>query len=262
MMFLREIKALIESKDLLYILVFKEFSIRYKQTVLGILWAIIQPLSLMFIFSFIFTVILPVNIGKIPRPVFYYSALLPWTFFASCLHYAIPSLVNHYNLIKKINFQKIFLPLSGIVVAFVDLLIATVIFLVMLMIYKIPFTLVMFWVIPLMFLLVLFTVAVSLILSALNVYYRDVNLAISFVIQLWFFMTPVFYSVDRVPERLKLFLFLNPLTFIVENTRRCLIEARPVVFWQYIIMLIFILSLFVFAYNFFKRTERKFADVI
>ncbi len=257
-----EIKNLFDFKDLFLIFVWREFNIRYRQSILGILWAAIQPISMMLLFTFVFTKIMPVHISQYPYPVFLYSALLPWSFFAASLNYAIPSLVTNYTLITKIYFPREILPLSGIAIAVVDFCIAALFLILLMIYYKTPFTLTTLWVIPLFFILFLFTIAVCLFLSALNVYYRDVNLAIGFVIQLWFFGTPIFYSIDRVPWHLKLLLFLNPLVFIIENMRRCLLERRSPILWQYIIMLIFVCIISSLSYRFFKSTEKKFADVI
>jgi len=147
-------------------------------------------------------------------------------------------------------------------VAFVDLLISFVILLAMMIFYHIPFTLSTLWVFPLILLLAIFTLSISLILSSLNVFYRDVGLATNFLIQLWFFATPVFYSIDKLSPNLKLILFLNPLTFIIENMRRSLMENRGVVPWQFLLLSIFVLIIFKFSYNFFISAEKRFADVI
>lgn len=253
---------LIKYKDLFLVFVWREFSIRYKQSIFGILWAFIQPLSMMFLFTFVFTYVMPVKVANYPYAIFFYSALLPWTFFSSSLNSSIPSLVGYYNLITKIYFPREILPLSGIAVAFIDFVVASSLFVVLMVYYKIPLSFNMFWFPFLLILLLLFTIAMSLILSALNVYYRDVGLAINFLMQLWFFASPIFYSIDKVPERIKPILFINPLAFIIENMRRCLVEGRAVIWWQYLTMFTFIAAISLLSYRFFKVTERKFADVI
>ena len=199
-----EIIKLFRFRDLFKIFVWREFNIRYRQSFLGVLWAIIQPVSMMLLFTFVFTKIMQVHISKYPYPVFLYTALLPWTFFSASLNYSIPSLVNHYNLITKIYFPREILPLSGIAVAFVDCAISFLFLVILMYYYDITFSRTMFWVFPLFFLLVLFTISVCLIGATLNVYYRDVNLAIGFIIQLWFFATPIFYSVDGLSIKMKL----------------------------------------------------------
>lgn len=229
---------------------------------IGVGWAVFQPLSMMLLFWFVFTYIMPVKMADYPAPLFFYTGLLFWTFFASALNYTIPCLVAHYNLITKIYFPKEILPFAGVALACVDLLFASLFFIALLFFYKIPLSFSALWAFPLILLLLLLTIAVSLFLSAVNVFFRDVQLASNFLIQLWFFATPVFYSVDKMSTNVKLFLFLNPMTFIIENLRRCLFEGRSTVLWQYAVMFIFVAVLLALSYRFFIVVERKFADVI
>jgi len=249
-------------RDLLLVFIWREFAIRYKQSLIGIAWAIFQPVMMMLMFVFVFAYVMPVQISDYPYAIFFYAGILPWGFFASSLNYAIPSLTNHYNLITKIYFPREILPLAGIAVAVIDSLIAGVVYVVLSVLYQVPVTWNALWLLPLLVLLFLFTVSVALLLSSLNVYYRDVKIAIGFLLQLWFFATPVFYSIDRLPAMIKYILFINPMTFIVENIRRCILEGRGVVWWQVAIMFVFIAGLFVMSYRFFTRVEKKFADVI
>ena len=258
----QHLRTLLAYRDLLMVFVWREFSIRYRQSVLGILWALFQPLSMMLLFTFVFTAVMPVPITSSPYPLFFLAALLPWNFFASAVNAAIPTLTGHYNLITKIYFPREILPLAGLALALLDLCISMLLFIVLFIYYGVPLTWASLWFFPLVLLLLFFTVAVALIGSSLNVYYRDVNLLMNFLMQLWFFLTPVLYTVDRVSPRLKVLLFCNPLTFIVENMRRCLIEGRPVIWWQYLIMLCFVLAISYASVLLFKNMERKFADVI
>jgi len=257
------LKRLYRYRHLFLVFVLREFTIRYRQSVIGVLWAVLQPLAMMGLFTFIFTYLIHFNVsGGYPKMLFFFAALLPWTFFSSSLNYSVSSLRDNYELITKIYFPREIIPLSGIVTAIIDYVIAFVIFLLMLAAYNVPVTLNALWIVPLFMLLVLFSISVSLLLSSLNVYYRDVQLAIQFVVQLWFFATPVLYSIDRVSMKLKLLLFLNPLTFIVENMRRCTVEGRGVVLWQFALVTALIIAAYLLAYRFFIRTERAFADVI
>lgn len=256
------LRELLKFRDLFLVFIWREFSIRYRQSLIGVLWAIVQPVSMMLLFTFVFSYVMPLKVSDYPYPVFLYAALLPWTFFSSSLNYAIPSLVGHYNLITKIYFPRAIIPLSGVGLALIDFVIASIFFVLLLAVYQIQATVNVLWFFPLLLLLLLFTVSMSLIFSALNVYYRDVNLAINFLVQLWFFATPIFYSTDKVPDKFRIILFLNPLSFIVVNIRRCLVEGNTVIWWQYLIMLAIIVSIAVISYKFFMITERKFADVI
>jgi len=249
-------------KDLFFILIWRELLIRYKQTALGILWALVQPLSMMFLFVLVFGMILKIETNGYPKVLFYYSGLVPWTFFSSSISASISSLVAHRNLITKIYFPRELIIFSRIMVFLADFTVSFGLLFILLIIYKIPLSLNMLWAIPLFFLLFLFTAAMGLMLATINVYYRDVRLASGFLLRLWFFATPVFYSIDPLPIKIKLILFLNPLTYIVENLRRVLIEGRGIVMWQLSIETIFILSLFILCYKGFIYLERSFADVI
>ncbi|MGC8719090.1 MAG: ABC transporter permease [Thermodesulforhabdaceae bacterium] len=256
------IKKIWEYRDLLIVFAWREFVIRYRQSIIGILWAVIQPLSMMLLFTFVFSIILDVRISDKPYPLFFYLGALPWTFFSSSLHYAIPSLTNHYGLITKIYFPREILPMSYIAVALVDFLIATLCLALLLVVYRVHLTWNALWFIPLTLILIIFTIAVAVFLSGLNVYYRDVKAATGFLVQIWFFASPVMYSIDQVDFKLKLILFLNPLTFIIENMRRCVLEGRAVIWWQFLVMTGLILLFFALCYRFFESIERSFADVI
>lgn len=257
------IKRILPYKDLFIIFILREVMIRYRHSLLGILWAVIQPLAMMALFTFVFTYVVKIGLsGDSPKPVFFYSALVPWTFFATSLNQCIPSLSNHQNLITKIYFPREIIPLSRIASAMIDFFIAAILLIPFLLFYKISPTVHTFWVIPLFAILLLFTVSVSLLLSSLNVYYRDVQLASRFLIQLWFFASPILYSIDTVSIKLKIFLFLNPMTFIIENMRRCLIEGRGVVPWQFAFVTLLTIAFYLLAYRFFIKTEKAFSDVI
>jgi len=255
-------KRLFPFRDLLYVFIWREFGVRYRNSVLGILWSIIQPLSMMVLFTFIFTYIIKVKVGDYPKPVFFYSALLPWTFFSAALNSSITSLSGSQGLITKIYFPREVLPISSICVAFLDLLIASSFYIVLLFYYNISLNLTILWIIPIFFLLFLFTLSVSLIFSSLNVYYKDVGLLTTFLLRLLFFGSPIIYSIDSLSLKLKLLLFLNPLTFIIENTRRVILEGRNVVLWQFALAMVLVLVLFHFSYKLFIKIEKNFADVI
>ncbi|QWR77658.1 ABC transporter permease [Candidatus Magnetomonas plexicatena] len=247
---------------MLLIFVWREFTVRYRQSSIGILWALVQPLSMMLLFLFIFSYVMKVQNSSYPQMLFFYAGLLPWLFFSSSLNYSIPSLTSQYQLITKIYFPREILPISGIAVAFIDYLIAAALFVVFLVIYQIKVSWLALWMIPLTAMLVLFTTSVSIFLSGLNVYYRDVKLATAFLLQLWFFASPVMYSIDKLDMKIKLFLFLNPLTFIIENMRRCVLEGRDIVYWQFFLVGGIVALSYKLAYRYFIKIERAFADVI
>ncbi|KUJ96223.1 MAG: ABC transporter, membrane protein, ABC-2 family [Desulfonauticus sp. 38_4375] len=255
-------KRLVNYRDLLIVFIWREFTIKYRQTALGLLWAIFQPLSMMLLFTFIFGIVLKHKLSDYPYVLFFYSGILPWSFFSSSVNFGINSLVNQRSLITKIYFPREIIPISGLAVSFIDFCISFLIYVLFLKIYGIHFTKNMVWFIPLLGMLIIFSMSISLLFSALNVYYRDVKLLSSFLLQLWFFATPIFYSVDKVSMKFKLILFLNPLTFIVENMRRVTLEGRGVIFWQLCFELLMISLFYIFSYRLFLTVERKMADII
>lgn len=255
-------KRLYPYRDLLFVFIWRQFGVRYRDSVLGILWAIIQPLSLMILFTFIFTYIIQVGKGGYPKPVFFYSALIPWIFFQTSLTSSISSVSGSQGLITKIYFPREVLPISEICVAFLDLLIATSFYIILLIYYNISLNLTVLWIIPIFILLFLYTLSLSLIFSSLNVYYKDVSLLTNFLMRLLFFGSPILYSIDKLSLKFKIILFLNPLTFIIENTRRVVLEGRNVVLWQFVLAMILVLILFHFSYKLFIKIERNFSDVI
>ncbi|HWP92479.1 MAG TPA: ABC transporter permease [Thermodesulfobacteriota bacterium] len=255
-------KRLYPYKDLFFIYVWREFTIRYRHSIIGVLWALIQPLSMMALLTFIFTYVMDIRIKDYPKAVFFLAGLLPWTFFSSSINQSINSLAGQHSLIRKIYFPREIIPISRVLAALFDFFIAFLLFPLILFIHKIPITWTMLWVIPLVMLLFFFTVSMSLLLSSINVYYRDVRLASEFFIRLLFFASPILYSIDGLSIKLKLILLLNPLTFIIENMRRCMIEGRGVILWQFVFVGVILVILYYISYRFFIRTERAFADVI
>lgn len=256
------IQRLYAYKDLLLVFIWREFLIRYKQTVIGVLWAVLQPLSLMLLFTFIFGVVLQTTQKNYPYVLFFYAGVLPWTFFSGAANFSVTSLSGNFNLVTKIYFPREIIPLSGVAINFIDYLVGFMVYVILLLFYQVPLTWNFLWIVPLLAMLVIYTTSISLLLAALNVYYRDVKLASTFLLQFLFFATPVIYSIDSVDNSWKMLLFLNPLTFIVENMRRVTIEGRGLVLWQITVEMLGVLLLYYVIYQIFTRIERAFADVI
>jgi ABC-type polysaccharide/polyol phosphate export permease len=248
--------------ELFYIFIWRDFNVKYKQAALGIAWAVLQPFSFMLLFTFIFTYALPVKVSRFPPAVFFYAGLLPWTFFASSITYSIQTFTGNHHYLKRVYFPRIILPLCGIFIALVDFLIASLLFIALLVFYKIAISINALWLAPLFLLLFLYTISLSLILSVMNVYYRDIALASSFFLQVLFFATPVLYSVEKIPLHIKHWLFLNPLTFIFENIKKCLLEGDAVNLEQFLLMFLGLFLFLLVSYKFFKFMERKLADVL
>jgi lipopolysaccharide transport system permease protein len=249
-------------RELLWALTLREIQIRYRQSALGIAWAVLQPLAMMLVFTLVFSVLLKVPSEGVPYPVFSYSALLFWTYFSGSLTRAIPSVEANEALIKKIYFPREFFPISAVLSAIFDLAIAFVIFLVIMLYYHTPFTLNMFYVVPLVVIQTIFTIGVCLFASALNVYYRDVKYALGLIVALWMYATPIIYPMSLIPERFWKFYLLNPMTGLIESYRSVLVKGLEPQLSYVGIAAAGAVVLFVVGYLYFKRIEMSFADVI
>jgi len=250
---LKDLKTLFNYHDLLFIFIWRNLNIRYRQSYLGFLWAVFQPLSLMVLFCAIF---------NNSNPLFFLTGLLCWNFFSSTVSLSITSLTSQYSLITRIYFPREILPLSLMAVAFIDYLIAAAIFVIIAILNHLPVSVYAWWTIPLTLLLIMFVMAISLLFSSLNVYYRDLQLASNFLIQLLFFASPVFYNVSQVSPQFQKIIALNPLTFIINNMRLCLLHQQPVNGMDLLLMFIIITTFLFVSYRLFKIMEKRFADVI
>lgn len=248
-------------RDLLYFLTWREISIRYKQTVLGFAWAIIQPLATTLVFTVFLGRMARVPSDNIPYPVFAYLGLLPWMYFANAVTRSGTSLVTNSNLLSKVYFPRLLIPLSGTLSALVDFVIAFAILLVLMLVYHVPITLSLLWVAPLMVLTAFAALGVGMWLSALNVQYRDVQHAVPFLMQLWMFATPVVYPVSGIPEKWRLLLALNPLTGIIQAYRDSALN-RPLDWRSLGISMAVVAVAMVFGTWQFRRMERRFADIV
>jgi lipopolysaccharide transport system permease protein len=256
---LREIWAY---RELLYFLVWRDVKVRYKQTAIGAAWAILQPFLTMVVFSVIFGKLMNVQSGGAPYPVFAYVALLSWTFFAGAVSRSSSSLVYDANMVSKVYFPRVILPLASVLSNLVDFGFAFLILLGMMIFYgivpgAIAFTL------PIFLILALLTaLAVGLWLSALNVKYRDIGYAIPFLIQFWFFLTPVAYSSTIISERWRALYGLNPMAGVVEGFRWALLGQPNPSWGMMLVSCLVILALITGGLVYFRRMEFGFADVV
>jgi lipopolysaccharide transport system permease protein len=248
-------------RDLLYFLTWREISLRYKQTVLGFAWAIIQPLLTMIVFTVFLGRLAKVPSDGVPYPVFSYLGLLPWTYFANAVTRSGTSLVSNANLLSKVYFPRLLIPLSGTLSALVDFAVAFVILLFLMVMYSVPLTASLFFVVPLTVLTSLAATGVGMWLSALNVQYRDVQHAVPFLIQLWMYATPVVYPSSIVPDRWRLLFALNPLAGLIEAYRSAAL-GRPMQWSTLAVSTTVIIVVFVIGAWQFRRMERQFADVV
>jgi len=253
---------LYQYRDLLWLWTTREIRVRYKQSLLGVAWAILQPLALTAVFTIVFSRLVRIDTGGIPYPVFAYAALVPWTFFTTSLSFGIPSLVNNMNLVTKVYFPREVLPLASIGAAFLDFVVASLIFGGMLAFYRIWPGMQALWVIPLLAVQVILTIAVTLIGSAVIVFFRDMRFVVPLLTQVWMYATPIIYPVDLVPERLRPYYFLNPMASIIDGYRRVLVMGQGPRLSALLLSAVVSLLLLFASYAAFKRAEPVFADLI
>jgi len=248
--------------DLLVVLTVHRIKVRYKQSVLGPVWAVLQPLAMMVMFAAVFSVIARVPSSDHPYAVFAYAGLLPWTAFASALATAAVSLVTHAPLVTRVHFPREILPITYVAAALFDLAVASLVLVALLAYYSVHVTAAVVWVIPTLAILAAFAFAVSLVLCAINVRYRDVTVAMPLLIQLWMFASPVIYPLSAVPDRWRAWYLLNPMVGIVDSFRRAVLDgAAPdpsALGWSAAVTLV-VLPL---AYLWFKHVEATMADHI
>ncbi len=249
-------------RELLFFLIWRDVKVRYKQAVLGIAWAIIQPLVTMVIFSVIFGQLAKLPSEGIPYPVFCYAALLPWQFFSGALTRCGTSLVGNANLLTKVYFPRLIIPLSATLSGLVDFAISFIVLLGLMLYYRMFPTWAVLW-LPLLVIFTLVTaLSVGLWLSALNVQYRDVQHIIPFLIQAWMFASPVVYSAELIPSGPWRFVYgLNPLTGVIQGFRWILLGTRPPHEWM-IVSAGVVVILIVTGLYYFRRMEKSFADVV
>jgi len=250
-------------RELVYFLTWRDLKVRYKQSVLGVLWAIIKPLLTMVVFTIFFGNLAKLPSDGLPYPIWSYTGLLPWEFFAAALGVSARSMLTSGSMVSKIYFPRIIVPLSSVFANLVDFLIAFVILIGMMFFYKISPTINMVW-LPLFLLLAVVTaLGVGLWFSALLVMYRDVNYLLPFITQIWMFISPVVYASSTVPEKWRLLYSLNPMAGVVEGFRWAMLGTQQsispmmVAISAGISILLFVSGLF-----FFRRMERVFADMI
>lgn len=251
-------------RELVYFLTWRSLKVRYKQTVLGAVWAVLEPFLTMVVFTIFFGNLAKVGSDNIPYPIWSYAGLLPWGLFSKALSDASRSLVANSHMITKIYFPRIILPLSSILAGLVDFAIAFVVLIGMMLFYK-QFPTSAVWTLPLFLLLAMITaLGVALWLSALNVKYRDVGYILPFLTQFWLFITPVVYPSSQIPEKWRLIYGLNPMTGVVEGFRWALlgINPQPTFFPMLAVSAAMAIVVLFTGILYFRRMERGFADMV
>jgi len=248
-------------RELSYFLTWREVKVRYKQTVLGFLWAFIQPFLKMVVFSIIFGRLAKMDSEGFPYPIFVYAGLLPWQFFAESLNRSSQSVVGSANLITKVYFPRLIIPLSSVGACLVDFAISFSILIGLMLYYGIMPTFATFMVLPLVLLTIFTALGLGTLLSALNVAYRDFRYVIPFMVQIWMFATPVIYPVKIVPRNWQWLLSLNPMSGIVDAYRSAIL-GKPLAWGNLAISLGVAFLGFLSGLMYFRRFEREFADIV
>jgi len=259
---LRDFRGLWQYRDLFYTLSIHRIKVRYKQSALGLAWAILQPLSLMLIYTVIFSVIAKVPSEGVPYAVFAFAALLPWTFFSSTLTNATQGLVSHSQLVTKVYFAREILPLTYVSAALFDFAVASTFLLVLFVYYGVRLTLYSFWAVPILVLLTMLATAFSLVFSVIQVRFRDVGVAMPLLLQIWMFATPVVYPLSAVPLRFRGWYALNPMVGVIENFRRVVLQGVPPDYYSLSIAAVIAVVVLPVAYLYFKKVEATMADII
>jgi lipopolysaccharide transport system permease protein len=254
-------RELWEFRELVFFLTWRDVMVRYKQTALGAAWAVLQPALTMVIFTLIFGRLAKLPSDGIPYPIFVYAGLLPWTFFANAVTTSSTSLVNSANLITKVYFPRIIVPLATVAAGLVDFAVAFILLAILLVWYHVPLT-PMFALLPIMLLgTVVAAVAVGTILSALTVTYRDFRYVVPFTVQLWLYASPVMYATRAVPARWQLWYALNPMAGMIEGFRAAVLGRPPL--WPVVaVSAVTAIVAVIGGLAYFQRVERRFVDIV
>jgi len=256
------LKELLEFHELIYFLTWRDLKVRYKQTALGVLWAILQPLLTMVVFTIFFGSLAKIPSDGVPYPIFSYAALLPWQLFANGVTNSSNSLVNNSNLITKVYFPRLIMPISSVAGGLVDFCVAFLVLIGMMFYYGITPTLAILTLPIFILFAITTTFSVSLWLSALNVKYRDIRYTIPFLTQFWLFLTPIAYPSSLVPEKWRFIYGLNPMAGVVEGFRWALLGKSNQDWYMICASVIIIIVLLIGGLIYFRRMERTFADII
>jgi lipopolysaccharide transport system permease protein len=249
-------------RELFFFMVWRDIKIRYKQTLLGALWAIIQPFFTMIVFTLFFGKVAQIPNDGIPYPLFYYSALVPWTFFSNAVSLSGNCLINNRILVEKVYFPRIILPIAAVLAGYLDFLIALIILVGMMFYYGYSLTWLSLMWLPLSLMTIVLAGAVGMFLSALNVRYRDVQYTIPFLLQLWLFVSPIIYPVSAIPERYRILLALNPIGGLIEAYRTSLIGNGFINLSSLSISMTATMIIAIIGVYYFAKTEKVFADII
>ncbi|MBI2527052.1 MAG: ABC transporter permease [Candidatus Rokubacteria bacterium] len=249
-------------RDLIVSFARRDIKARYKQTVLGIAWAVLQPLSMMVVFTLVFSLFAKIPSDGLPYPIFAYSGLIFWTYFASAISGGTTTMVGNSSLIRKIHFPRATLLVAVLIAGSLDLLVSASLFLAMMAYYHVAVTLTALWALPLLVVQMLFALGVASLTSAAHVNFRDIGHGLPLLLQLWMFASPVAYPISVIPEWLLPFYLLNPMAPIIDGYRRALLHGVAPDLAAVGLSALAVTLFAILALSVFRRAERTFADVI
>lgn len=250
-------------RDLAWVLALRDLRVRYKQTLLGVSWAVVQPLATMVVLHIFFGKVMGMadRVGGVPYPVFLYAGLLPWTLFANAVTGSSNSLVGNAHILSKVYFPRLLLPLSATIVPVIDYCIAFVVLVGLMLWFQVPLSLGLLWLAPLILSTVIAVLGVGILLASLTVSYRDFRYVVPFMLQLWFFMTPVIYNIGFIPERYRWLMNLNPMAGTIDAFRAAVL-GQPVNVGAWLVSTAVACLTLLIGLVWFAKLERKFADVV
>lgn len=257
-----DFRELWKFRELLYFLAWRDIKVKYKQTALGVVWAVLQPVLAMLVFTVIFGRFASMPSEGAPYPIFVLTGLLLWNYFAAVLNQSTTSLVTGANLVSKVYFPRLIIPSSSAVAALIDFLIGFAVLIAMMLWYGVSFTTGVLLAPVIIAVTLVNAVGFGIWFSALNVRYRDVQYAVPFLVQIWMFATPVIYPASLLGEKWSWLLYLNPMSGVIEAIRPVMLANRPVPFEGLVVSAAIGLAVFLSGVFYFRRVERHFADVI
>ncbi len=256
------LKELWTNKELLFMLAFRDFKVRYSQTFLGLLWAIIQPLTTLFIFILVFSLAIKVDVGTIPYPVYALTGMIAWNYFSFVMSQAGSSIINSQSIINKIYFPRLVIPISKAIFGIIDFLISLLLMVVLILYYHVQISTNIIFFPLFLLLLFIFSLSIGVLLSALSIRYRDIQNTIPFLAQIGLYLTPVAYSSSIIPAKYHLLFFLNPMAGIVEGIRWSILGTQPLSEGILLYTITIVILAFIVSILYFKKVENVIADIV
>ena len=254
-------KELFEYRELVWVMIVRDLKIRYKQTVMGVAWAVLQPLTMIVIFSIIFGKLAKIPSDGYPYPVFVFSGMLAWNFFSSSVSASGVSLISAGNLVSKVYFPRIIIPVASIGVSFVDFLIGSVLLIALMLLYSQDLSLNIL-LLPLFFVgLMMFSIGFGCWLASVTVVYRDFRYVVTYLLQIWMYLTPVLYPLSFAPEKWRWLLYFNPMYGWINGIRASFL-GQPIDIVGVAVSFFLSLAIFVFGMFYFEKTQRRLADIV